>query len=198
MDSSYKLQNGDVYAWRDIGTEEIHVDVFVANRKGNSGKVEEQILITNDNVKLIKTADDIKYMFPKILSAEEQAEQDEKDTSIPVNIWDDFWDDGCVPKGHTQNTFAYVESEDFTLTIQKKTMELLCAIIKESKILDESLYHIQTKTYENHWINNGEPYKRCKLIFKKITHKQLDKLMKILENNKYFVDNIPVRFYSES
>jgi hypothetical protein len=31
---------------------------------------------------------------------------------IPINIWDDFYDDGFVPEGKIQETFIYVE-EDF-------------------------------------------------------------------------------------
>lgn len=124
--------------------------------------------------------------------------QKEKDKYIPINIWDDFWDDGYVPKNQTQSTYAYVESDDFTLEQEKKAMLLLCSIIKESKLLDESLYKIKIKTFQNEWTNNGKPYERYEVIFKNITHEKLNKLMKILTSKKHTIDGIPIKFYSES
>ena len=30
---------------------------------------------------------------------------------ISINIWDDYCDDGYVPEGKTQDTYAYIESD---------------------------------------------------------------------------------------
>lgn len=31
---------------------------------------------------------------------------------IPINIWDDFYDDGYVPEGEKLETYIYVEDSD--------------------------------------------------------------------------------------
>jgi len=33
--------------------------------------------------------------------------------SIPVNIWDDYYDDGFIPKGEKQKTYIYIEDSNF-------------------------------------------------------------------------------------
>lgn len=54
----------------------------------------------------------------------------EKIKSIPINIWDDYYDDGYVPEGEKQETYLYVEDSDLSLEFRKNCLDNLIQFIK--------------------------------------------------------------------
>jgi hypothetical protein len=127
---------------------------------------------------------------------------------IGVNIWDDYHDDGYVPAGKIQETYAYVESEldeNVKDTTSKIVLELLkVAIDKYSKPewnLELSVeYYDSAKTYpslvgtEHEWCL----YKRWQLNIKHLTHKSREELLEKLQKENLDYANIPLDIYSES
>ncbi len=57
---------------------------------------------------------------------------------VNINIWDDFYDDGYVPAGKTQQTYVYVEEReyDFSEDLQDEIMKFFYEQIKSSKHLE--------------------------------------------------------------
>lgn len=44
---------------------------------------------------------------------------------IPVNIWDDYYEDGYIPEGKIQETYIYVEDRKMDENDRKKYLEYL-------------------------------------------------------------------------
>lgn len=101
---------------------------------------------------------------------------------IPVNVWDDFWGDGCIPEGEIQSTHAYIEEYDKITDEQKVPM--MRVVYDFIKTLDMPGVEIDD--------GDGEIY------FKHLTHERLDRLMQELEESKLAYNGIPFDFYSES
>ncbi len=101
---------------------------------------------------------------------------------IPINIWDDFYDDGYCPEGDIVKTRAYIEDYELTDEIAEKAMEYLYNFIKDLSIL------------------NTVKFKLCGdiIFFENITHKILDDLMSILDDNDLTFDDYFLDIYSES
>ena len=75
------------------------------------------------------------------------------DNVISINLWDDYHDDGFIPEGKIQETYAYVES-DMEDQDCKTVLELLKTTIEglaktEWKLELYLNYHDSTKIYPN-------------------------------------------------
>lgn len=101
---------------------------------------------------------------------------------IPVNIWDDFYEDGSVPEGKLQTTYAYIEEYD-EITDEEKTPMM--------KVVYD---FILTLNMPNVIVENdgGE------ISFTNLTHVKLDELILDLRNANLKYNGIPFSFYSES
>lgn len=44
---------------------------------------------------------------------------------IPINIWDDYYEDDYIPKDKKQETYIYVEDTDISLEKRKECLMLL-------------------------------------------------------------------------
>lgn len=131
---------------------------------------------------------------------------DDHDNEINVNIWDDFHDDGYVPEGETQETFAYIEGsfkkkEDDC----KNVLELIKIQIERLAKPEWNLvlymdYHDSAKIYPNLVGTEHEwcLYKRWQLEFKNLTHKALDYLVEELNKQNLSYQGKPLNIYSES
>lgn len=129
---------------------------------------------------------------------------------IPVNIWDDFHEDGDVPDGEIQETYAYIEDTNIPLDIQEAVLSMLLTVMKEQVVLrnvDMFLeFHDSRSKYSDEIVaraiaNYGEKffYKRWQIKFKNITHEILwELLVEILSKMDIKHDGIPVVIYSES
>lgn len=123
-----------------------------------------------------------------------------KNTVIPINIWDDFYDDGFVPNGEIQMTDAYVEEyQEFSSDTKKKAMESMMDFLKTLNLpgVDYSLsyYNNREGLPEE---TEVELFEQWSIVFKHLTHARLETLMQELTQANLSVDGIPLYFYSES
>ena len=117
----------------------------------------------------------------------------------PINIWDDYHEDGYVPDGKIQETYLYVEDSNMSLRNQLITLNLLLSYMEKKLDLEgveTSLYLYDSwKLYPE--LIGGEYefmlFKRYQINFKHLTHKRKDQLVEELNNSKH-----PIRVYSES
>ena len=129
------------------------------------------------------------------------------ENSIGINIWDDYYDDGYVPNGEIQETYAYVESSKMKgkdedckniLDSFKKTLEELA---KPEWALEFDLhYHDSTKIYPNLVGTEHEwcLYKRWQLGIKHLTHEAREYFVEALKNKQLEYNGMQIDVYSES
>ncbi|MDD5649130.1 MAG: hypothetical protein PHF86_01745 [Candidatus Nanoarchaeia archaeon] len=127
--------------------------------------------------------------------------------SIPINIWDDFYDDGYVPKGEIQKTYIYVEDNKLNIDFRKKCLEHLLSYIEHNiKFTSNPLPKFYMYFYDS-WKkypklvgaeNECMLFKRWEIKIENLSHKQLDKLLKDLSNASLSMEGIPFNIYSES
>ena len=55
----------------------------------------------------------------------------EEEKYFPINIWDDFYDDGYVPEGEKLETYIYVEDSSVSHEKIKQCLELLLDYINQ-------------------------------------------------------------------
>lgn len=123
---------------------------------------------------------------------------------IPVNIWDDYHDDGYVPEGEIQETYAYVESnlEDEecknVLILLKEKIEHLTS--ENSDLTMNINYYDSAKVYPNLVGTEYEYslYKRWQLEMKNITHETRESLVEELKKEVLEHKGIKIKVYSES
>lgn len=124
---------------------------------------------------------------------------------IPINIWDDFYDDGYVPEGEKLETYIYVDDSDLPQEKRKEYLEVFLEYINKNLNTDGikmwmELYESRKK-YPN-LVGNPDAEKmffdRWEIRLEGLTHQRLDEWMKILEDVKIVVDDLPFSIYSES
>ncbi len=129
----------------------------------------------------------------------------EKLKYIPINIWDDFYDDGHVPEGEKLETYIYVENTDIPQEKRKEYLEVLLDYINKNlntegvKLWME--FYESIKKYPNLvGIPGAEMmfFDRWEIRLEGLTHERLHEWMKILNNVDINVDGIPFNIYSES
>lgn len=123
---------------------------------------------------------------------------------IPINIWDDFYEDGDVPEGEKLETYIYVEDCDMPLEKRKEYLEVLLDYINKNLNTNGIKLWIELfesrKKYpsligtENEWML----FDRWEIKLEGLTHERLDEWMTILKNVDIKVDNLPFYIYSES
>ena len=105
-----------------------------------------------------------------------------------INIWDDYYEDGYVPDGELQETYAYVETSKVKQDKQKVYLEELMRLIVDQKLLPETVemtivdYDSATK-YPN-LIGTESAYllyRRWELRFKHLTHELRENLVEKLQ-----------------
>lgn len=118
---------------------------------------------------------------------------------ISVNIWDDYHDDGYVPEGETQDTYAYVECE-LSDEDCKNVLQLLKEQIAEISTCGLELeYYDSAKVYPNLVGTEYEYslYKRWQLEIKNLTHEEREKIVEALQNKLQYQNRL-IKVYSES
>ena len=109
----------------------------------------------------------------------------EKLKQIPINIWDDYYDDGYVPKGKKQETYAYVEDiSALTKTEKQKIMKQLLSYINKNVKLKGVKFSLK-------YVKNMD---RNEVFIQNITHVQREELVKILNKAKLCHQYIPFMF----
>lgn len=128
----------------------------------------------------------------------------EKLEYIPINIWDDFYDDGYVPKGEKLETYIYVDDADTPHEEAKEYLETLLGYI--NKNLNTKGIKLWLEFYES---KNKYPnligtehehmfFVRWEIKLEGLTHERLHEWMEVLESVEIKVDGIPFHIYSES
>jgi len=127
-----------------------------------------------------------------------------KHISFPINIWDDYYEDGYVPEGEKQETYMYVETDEVTLEQKKNILEHILSYINNNLKLNgvkTSLIFYDSKIKYPTLV--GSEYEWClferwEVRFENLTHKRLFKLLDELTSANLMVDNTPLNIYSES
>ena len=123
---------------------------------------------------------------------------------IPINIWDDYYDDGYTPKGEIQKTYIYVVDYDIPHEYRKEYLEFLLDYMKKNLNLDGVKMWIEEydswKKYPQFIGTENEIllFKRWEIKVEHLTHKRREKLVKELNDAKLSIDTIPYYIYSES
>ncbi len=102
--------------------------------------------------------------------------------NIPFNIWDDFYDDGHVPEGESQETHGYVEEYDELTEGQREEIA--------------TLIHAHILTLDM----SGVEIEMCgdRIEFTHLTHARLERLIAELQGSGLRWHGLPIDFYSES
>lgn len=128
----------------------------------------------------------------------------EEERSIPINIWDDFWEDGYVPDGEIQETYAYVEDSEIPQEDRKLYLEFFMSHLKTKEFLsnvDMQLTFYQSKNEFPSLVGTEYErmlFERWEIRFKHLTHENIYRILEELENKKLVLNNHPIRVYSES
>jgi len=120
---------------------------------------------------------------------------------IPINIWDDFYDDGYVPEGGKTESYIYVEDSNISHGKRKECLELLKNYITDN--LDVSGVNMWMEFFVS---KNKYPeldaekigFDRWEIRLENVTHKMLYKWLQDLKHSGLTIDNIPFVIYSES
>ena len=124
--------------------------------------------------------------------------------TIPINIWDDFYDDGYIPKGENQNTYIYIEESNMPLDKQESILQILLEHLNTNVRLDGvtlRLFLNDTSSKYPPWIGTEHEwmlYKRWEIRIDDLTHKRLNTLVGELNNAHLDYEGVPFRIYSES
>lgn len=127
-----------------------------------------------------------------------------KAEKIAVNIWDDYYDDGYVPAGKVQETYAYVEgnlpNEDCKEILSNLMVEIGKHIGENTNLKCTLEFYDSEKVYpnlvgtEHAWCL----YKRWQLQLENLSHEMREKLVDELVSWNYQHKSTPVVVHSES
>lgn len=123
---------------------------------------------------------------------------------IPINIWDDYYEEGYIPEGEIQETYIYVEDSDLSNDLIKKCLEILLDYMNNNLKLDGVkmwLEYFDSKVkYPSLIGSEYEKYafERWEIKVQHLTHERREKLVKELEKANLEIDGIPFEIYSES
>ena len=132
----------------------------------------------------------------------------EKQINIPINIWDDYYEDDHIPEGQKQETYIYVEDSNLPMEFRKECLEYLLPIIRQNvgpevrlfkKLYDSKLKYPKLTGEEHEHMHFARWEIRVENMTHKVRHELVKKLNSLnLSYNKNFSYNIPFKIYSES
>lgn len=123
--------------------------------------------------------------------------------SININIWYDYFDDGYVPEGEIQETYAYVESkldENDAQNVLHFLKEKIESMTSNNTLKLELVFYDSAIKYP-HLIGTEYEfilYKRWQLNMSNLTHELRESIVQTLEQENLHYNNIPLTIYSES
>ena len=123
---------------------------------------------------------------------------------IPINIWDDYYEDDYIPKDKKQETYIYVEDTDISLEKRKECLMLLYEYMTSKldlRNIKMNLFFCDSKVKYPKLIGPEYEYlhfQRWEIRLENLTHKRRFKLVNELNNAKLSIDGIPFEIYSES
>lgn len=124
---------------------------------------------------------------------------------IHINIWDDYHDDGFVPEGKVQETYAYVENgnldDDDSRAVLAQLQQDIEAIKATTSTLNCRIEWYDSATVYPNLIGTEHErhlYKRWQLQMTNLPHREREQLVAALGRSKLRFNNRPVVVYSES
>jgi len=130
---------------------------------------------------------------------------------IPINIWDDYYEEGDIPEGEIQETYIYVEDSDIPQEYRKRCLEILLDYMNKNLKLDGVkmwLFYYDSKEKYPDINENDNPvfmkeypnfhFQRWEIRVEHLTHERREKLVDELNDAKLNIDEIPFDIYSES
>lgn len=106
---------------------------------------------------------------------------------IPINLWDDYLEDGFVPRGKLQETRAYVESSVFSMEFKNDVLRFFCETLKKVNRAKGVSFALKNR-------GKGE----LVIAIKGLTHVNRKVLAQRLQKNKPTYRGVPLDVYSES
>ena len=121
-------------------------------------------------------------------------------TSIPINIWDDYYEEGHIPEGEKQETFIYVEDDGISAEIRKEYLEKLLDYIDKNLKLEgvKSWLHFYDSKTKYPTLEDRYNFRRWEIRIENLTHKRREKLLDELKNANLSMNGVPFEIYSES
>ncbi len=124
----------------------------------------------------------------------------EKIERIPINIWDDYYEDGFVPEGEKQETYIYVEDFDIPQEARKECLEKLLDYINKNLNTDGiklwmRFYDSRTKYPQ---LVDMYQFERWEIRVENLTHEKREEWVDELQKANLSYNGIPFEIYSES
>jgi hypothetical protein len=123
---------------------------------------------------------------------------------IPINIWDDYHEDGYIPEGKIQETYMYVEDTDISHEARHNILKAfmryisskfdLTGVILSLDYYDSKLKYPNLVGTENEWCL----FERWQINVKHLTHEKREEIVKCLKDVNLKILDIPIVVYSES
>lgn len=124
---------------------------------------------------------------------------------ININIWDDYHEDGYVPEGEIQETYAYVDGGGFTdddvRMILLELQQSIGMVRTTASALQLSIeWYDSAVVYPNLVGTEHEHclYKRWQLQMKHLPHREREDLIEALNGLHLDYKGTPIFVYSES
>jgi hypothetical protein len=125
--------------------------------------------------------------------------------AIHVNIWDDYHDDGFVPEGEVQETYAYVEGGDLVDDDKRAVLLQLQQTVESIKVPESALV-CGVEWYDSALVypslvgteHERHLYKRWQLQLKHLPHSERESLVEVLGRLQLQYNGRTVVVYSES
>lgn len=119
---------------------------------------------------------------------------------VPINIWDDYYEDGYIPEGEKQETFIYVEDNAIPQVKRKECLEKLLDYVNNNLKLEGIKLWMAFYNSRNEYPNSDSAYhfERWEIRANNLTHKRRELLVRELSESNLSIDGIPFKIYSES
>jgi hypothetical protein len=124
---------------------------------------------------------------------------------IQVNIWDDYYDDGFVPEGSIQETYAYVEGGDLADDESRAVLLQLQQTVESLKVPGSNLvccieWYDSALVYPNLVGTEHERhlFRRWHLQLRHLPHREREDIVDVLGRLQLEYDGRPIVVYSES
>lgn len=118
---------------------------------------------------------------------------------ININIWDDYWEDGHVPEGKLQSTYAYCEGrENLSLDEQYIYLNFFHDEIKKRNLIPDISSFLNLYDSRNFYPSNSNYITRWEIRFLNISDKIRRNIIKSFNDEILYFDEIKYNIYSES
>ncbi len=124
----------------------------------------------------------------KFCNPQSKIKMTEKKKDIPINIWDDYAEDGDLQEGELQETYLYVENTDLSLEFRKESLDYLLPFINEcvSPKVKVSEYHYDSKI-KYPTLPEYMHFERPEIRFINLSHEERNNVLeKLINLNLYY------------